>query len=484
MNHISIAKIARSRGLQLSDLAHAIDMSIPSIKQLEQNPPQKWNTWVKWGEKMLQWIPLLGSAFPDLFHSKAFVSCPHEIIYSLRTEFINQVQTQIISQSEISLSSASLIEKYSIAAQNHLNLGNWELAEESYRRATHNMSLTNPLWSLYRLEIAQIYVNKGHLNSAENLIDETLLVRQKVLEISGETIDQEMEAMAYATRGWSLFLRGESKEAKQSFEKGLVVARELNDNNLLNRCSHMGTRNMIEPYIFSNYFSDFVIEKLPPKELVRDANRLLEYSLGLDTKGSLREGYGLWYKGLINLIINNKVDEGLKLMKRAKAQIEETDRSGNSVFSHVELSKIHFEILTQAHAPLYLKQIEARLTNILLLLQTEMYPYALADCLVSLVQCQILHRGLSSSSRRFELADQLLLAMLINPYSQNLLNQIARTMLFEGVFPCFTERERQQYGNTITERVLEGNKPFEYLRRWGLSRPYSDSIINLVAKMK
>ncbi len=465
MIRLGLAEICRTHGWTLADLARVSDVSLARIKQLEQDPPRKSNTWLRWQERISHWIPLLGHAFPDALESRAFATCPREIIADLLAEYDRWAST--IDKQELKEHPGTTdreLELISRAAELDAK-GDWDRAEIWIERAARLFPQHDSRWAYHHFTIAQLRVNKGELESAEKHISETISRHQAALHGAGMEWESQSLALAEATRAWSRFLKGEWESAKKGFDQALHLAHLGHDIDLVHRGWHMGARALAEPYVIRAYFSPKSADRRLDRVLVTESIDRFGAALALDDPGSAREAYGLWYEGVL-LSLDGDVNSGFRLLEHAAKQLGE-NKMATAALSHAGLSRVHLNILSTAWDLAILRRSETQIRDMLPLLMTEKFPYAIADALITLAYCRLQRSELLSLlNERQETADLLCLALIAHPYPQHILWQFGRDFLIDRVMPAFTDYERASYVRTLHDRVYHGDHPFDYLLHW------------------
>ena len=455
----SFAEIARSRDLTVQALADAIGVSRASVVQLEQNPPAKRSTWLKWSERVLGWVPLLDSAFAEVFRSKAFVHCPPGIVQELRANYLSNVNlswalihdSRHLIDPEQYFSTGRLLEQQ----------GDWRKAGYWYTLSARQRYPDNE-WANSRLRLAQILVNQGDLLSAEYVLTDTEDLHAIALLHLGKEWEPDTQARLAAIRAWSQMLRGEQWMAVKGFRKSLQIGQRFGDHSLVEQGWHMGARSLIEPSIFHLYFAERPVVQQLNSELVGVSLKWIDQSLSLNMPGSPNEAFGLWYRSLI-LGLGANFNDGLKLLRRADNQLSQTFRDDHfTAACHSGLSLIHFEILSADGNPLSFRKYANKIRNMLHLLALRRYPTVLADALTTMVLCRI-RAGLYLYDNK-ETADYLMIALLINPYEKSVLWSSGHSLLTDHVLPSFGNKERLSYLISIHDRIKFKDNLFEYLR--------------------
>ncbi len=466
----SLADICRSHGLTLADLARASGVSLPSVKQLEQNPPRKKNTWIAWQRRITRWIPLLGHAFPDVLENQAFVRCPHEVSEDLLAAYNQWAISEATESREISIRELEFLSN----ADELDAEGDWNKAEIWVSRAARLFPRHDSRWAYHHFAIAQLRVNKGELDSAERLIDKTIVRHTSALEQAGKTWEPSSLALARSTRAWSHFLKGDWQLSQDGFDETIILARRSDDHDLVNRGLHMSARALAEPYIMRAYYSENSENRRLNTRIVEESISRLQASMAFDNIGSPRHAFGLWYEGVL-IGLSGDVIEGKRLVERAESQLR-TNAAIIAALSHAGLSRLHFNILSTAWDSGTFRRCETELRDMLPALAVEKYPYAYADTLITLAYCRIQQSNLLT--KQIETADLLYLALIIHPYPQHELWKAGKYLLTEIVLPSFSDDELMVYQSGLRDRINNGENHFAYLQHWQFDLSPLEKLLN------
>ncbi len=485
MPRLSLADVSQTCGLSLADLATASGVSEASVKQLEQSPPQRMSTWLKWRDRIRAWLPLLGSAFAGVIESRALETCPPDVIQSLRNDLLSHLELEAVQGQDAALISPQdaragqgeqeyLRQAYALDA-----VGCWDEAERRFEKASLYRYPHEHEWLNHRLSMAQMRVNRGVLLEAEKLVEESAALHQIALRQVDRTQSSSNEALAEAVVGWAKFLRGKRNEAIRRLERAANLARLSGHIDIMHTGLHMGARAVIEPSVIRTYLSIQNSASWP--KMARQAISGVEEALNFDSSGTSRQAFGFWYKGVL-LGLYGDTWEGRSLMKRAGEQLSETCADGGmALASHAELSLVHLDILACDGHPSSYVQCESQLRRILEKITWQKFPYAMADASIAFAFCAI-QRGTNESRKIREVADRLCVALIAHPYPDHPFTEYGRLFLFDFVLPALGDEERTRYIHSLCERVSSGENPFGYLKGWKFDLQPLDILLSDINK--
>ena len=477
---LTLAEVCKTPQIRLVDLARVSGVSLNAIKQLEQNPPNKHNTWERdWRGRISAWIPVLGHAFPDVLECKALAKCPKHVVDKLRQDYADWVARDPpaaahLTPALLEMRRTQLFADAQVCAYQH----DWVNAEQIAARITRLFAQDDARWLFHKAFEASCRVYRGDLDGADALVGNAIVGYELAAARVGRTPDPQSKSHAQLVRAWASFNRGHWGAAREGFAQAIQVGQFAHDTELLNTGLHMCARIDLEMSVLETAFG---LAKRSTTAPTVFAHRMkdLDHAQSIISLGCVEDAYGTWFAGVVTSV-SGDLTAGQRLIKKS-AHLLHDNGLVVAAIRQPEVSLIHNTLRSSVWDADTYKRIESDLYEMLLQFEQDQSPYADALATLTLAYIRLLRDATPVLlSERRATADWVCLALLAHPYLDHPLWRIGICLLRERVLPSLSAKEQRSYEQTLSDRVMHADPPFHFLSRWGCNSALRSAASSLI----